>query len=505
MSEAIPPPICLTPPGDREVVEEAKAKEFVTLWKEQLEEQKKKVLEATGKTELDSNIVLCDRISLTNKSYTAGAAVQIASFLTASSDGSPSIASKITIADLSDIIASRMEDEGLQVLQTICDAFKYSKLVEVDLSDNAMGSKGIKACCTVLSGQAGSLERLSLCNNGLSGTSMQEVADILSGEDEDDYNVCERLTKIHFFNNMSGDEGCTAFARILSRCTERLTDVRFSGTRAGSEGSTLIASILEGMGEEKVKNLERLDLADNSFGPEGATHLGTVFGRCNKLKYLNLRDCLLEDEGTGIVCHALWGAVAPLEHLDISGNEITRHGAKSISELVGDNEYLKVLHVEENELTSLGVKTIALALGGELERLDQIKEEDDSDSDGPEKKSKSIIEEVCLGTNECGAIGGKAILKAYGPGGQNMPNLKKISLDGNMFPAELVQSLEEAFGDKLPPMEDNDDEEDADEDIDEDEEDEDQREDQNDFNPRMSVDVHELAKSIAGVKIDGLC
>eukprot|EP00565_Helicotheca_tamesis_P008513 CAMPEP_0185725720 /NCGR_PEP_ID=MMETSP1171-20130828/1910_1 /TAXON_ID=374046 /ORGANISM="Helicotheca tamensis, Strain CCMP826" /LENGTH=505 /DNA_ID=CAMNT_0028393913 /DNA_START=44 /DNA_END=1561 /DNA_ORIENTATION=+ len=505
MSAPIPPPISLTPPGEREVVEEAKAEEFTRLWKEQLEEQKKKVLAATGKTELDESVVLCDKISLTNKSYTAGAAVHIASFLTATDGTNPSIASKITVADLSDIIASRMEDEGLQVLQTICDAFAHSSLIEVDLSDNAMGSKGIKACRAVLSGQAGSLERLSLCNNGLSGTSMQEVADILTDGGEDDEIVCERLKKIHFFNNMSGDVGCVAFARILSRCTGRLTDVRFSGTRAGSEGSALIASILEGMGDEKVKNIERLDLADNSFGPEGANNLGTALGRCSNLKYLNLRDCLLEDDGTGIVCRAIWSSDSPIEHLDISGNEITRHGAKSVAELIEENETLKVLLLEENELTSLGVKTIAKALEG---ALDGAKDDVDSDDDSgsPETKSKAIIEELSLATNECGRIGGKAILKAYGSAGENMPCLKKIDLNGNMFPEDIVESLTSAFGDKLQSMDENDDEEDVDEDIDEDaDEDEDEREDEGTMDLKGAVDVHELAKSIAGVKIDNLC
>merc|ERR1740124_406820 len=116
-----------------------------------------------------------------------------------------------------------------------------------------MGSKGIKACASVLSGQYSSLKRLSLCNNGLSEDAMNEVAEILSGGAAGEENanfgssMCERLEKIHFFNNMSGNGGCRAFAQILSKCTHQLTDLRFSGTRAGREGSLLISNALENL------------------------------------------------------------------------------------------------------------------------------------------------------------------------------------------------------------------------------------------------------------------
>ena len=56
------------------------------------------------------------------------------------------------VADISDIIAGRPEDEALRTLGIICGSLKKFDLVEVNLSDNALGAKGVEACRDVLLG-----------------------------------------------------------------------------------------------------------------------------------------------------------------------------------------------------------------------------------------------------------------------------------------------------------------------------------------------------------------
>lgn len=481
--------LTLTAPGPREVVDEKRANEIIDYWNKEL----------AAASDESKEVVTCERVVLSNKSYTAKAAKIIHLFLTAedtSMDYKQPLASTVKIVDLSDIIASRMEAEGLEVLQTICDAFKNASLEEVDLSDNAMGSKGVTACSSVLSGQSSSLERLLLCNNGLSEASMNEVADILCGGTDDGENamsggetICERLTKIHFYNNMSGNGGCRAFARIISKCSDKLEDIRFSGTRAGREGSLFISSSLENLGD-RIINVRNLDLADNSFGLDGGSTLAKALRRCINLTTLNLRDCVLEDDATGLVCRALWTADAPIEKLDLSGNEVSRKGAKAIAELLEDcQSTLKVLHCEENEMTSKGVAYIAGSFGPKLE-------------------------EIRLGFNECGSIGAMALVTACGENGEGLPALNSIALDGNMFPESDVGQLEDAFGDKLEQMEDNDDEGDADDDLsesddDEEEYDEDDEElDEREFEGRAKKgntdSIDKLAEAMGNTKIHDL-
>mmetsp|Transcript_60583 Transcript_60583/g.71951 ORF Transcript_60583/g.71951 Transcript_60583/m.71951 type:complete len:301 (-) Transcript_60583:610-1512(-) len=292
----------LVAPGEREIVDEERAAEIVETWKKQIEEHR-------------TQQKVCHKISLSDKSYKSEGARVIASFISSSKE----LLQELKSADLSDIIASRMEEEGLDVLKVICDAFLEAKLEEVDLSNNAMGCKGISACASALSGQSSSLKRLSMCNNGLSEDSMNEVADILCEEHEGG-SICPRLTKIHFFNNMSGNGGCQAFGRILSHCTSNLTDIRFSGTRAGREGSLTIAQSLLSLArtdsDKGLCNLERLDLADNTFSfDNGGNDIAKALRRCPNIKYLNLRDCLLQDKATALVCRSPWSTDATMEHL----------------------------------------------------------------------------------------------------------------------------------------------------------------------------------------------
>jgi len=394
--------LTLRPPGERETVDASRAKEIVVHWKSSTSEK------IVG-------------VSLGDKAYTADAAAIIGRFIKEDERFSD-----LTVANLADCIAGRMEDEGLKVLQALCDAVgKGRELVDVDLSENAMGLKGIAACGSVLEDQLQTIQRLSMCNNGLSWESMDKVADILcrgAGPSP--------LTKIHFYNNMSGDKGCSAFKKILSEC-QVLEDVRFSGTRAQRPGSLEVAKELATLGAAGfLKNLRRLDLADNTFGEDGGVALATALASCPNLEYLNLRDCVLSDAGVSSVCDAL---DCPLYHLDLSGNDITAAGSKKVAKLLRSQETLVAFYCEENEMTSRGIKLIAGALS-------------------------PYLTEVRLGCNECGSIGAKALVAAV----DRLAALSVIHLDGNMFPCSDVASLESAFGDKLPEMEDNDEDEDAD-------------------------------------------
>jgi hypothetical protein len=115
-------------------------------------------------------------------------------------------------ADLSDVIAGRPEDLALRVLTVLCSSLSGRTLTSIDVSDNAMGEKGINACKAVLAGQP-ALQSLRMCNDGLSASAMEAMRDLLlegatgaEGE-ESSSGTGTQLRKLHFFNNMSGDGG----------------------------------------------------------------------------------------------------------------------------------------------------------------------------------------------------------------------------------------------------------------------------------------------------------
>ena len=205
------PPIQLeAPPGPRGVVDYEKAVEIVNLWTEQLLEYRAKARAALADdddTAAAHPLIVCDRIRLSGYGYTAEAARVIASFIREPlfDDGSPSLAQGIIVADLSDVMASLLTEEGLDVLRILCDAFADSNLVEVSLNENAIGEQAIECCETVLTKK--SLERLFLCNAGLANETMARVADILTRDEDGLGCVASHLTTLHFSQNMSGDEG----------------------------------------------------------------------------------------------------------------------------------------------------------------------------------------------------------------------------------------------------------------------------------------------------------
>ena len=185
----------------------------------------------------------------------------------------------------------------------------------------------------------------------------------------------------------------------------------------------------------------------------------------------------MEDDGVKKVCHALFESDSALEHLDLSGNNVERRGAKQIADYIRDSGgKLKVLCLDDNDLTSKGVVHIASAFHGS--------------EDG------HSIENIQLNYTMCGAIGARALIDAYGPDGKDLPNLKKICLDGNSFKEDIVGELEVAFDNKLVEMEENDSDGEADDDLSDDDSDEEDDDDGEDENGEVDALTDAMNKSL---------
>ena len=151
------------------------------------------------------------------------------------------------------------------------------------------------------------------------------------------------------------------------------------------------------------------------------------------------------------------------------GMSSQKNGAKHVADVVeeGIGGTLKVLHCEENKLTSRGASHIA-------------------------DKLPPGMEEIRLGLNECGSVGAQALTKRHGSDNVNFSDLKRIHLDGNMLPDETLQLLQEIFSDFLLEMEDNNDEDDVDTDLEDESDDNDEEMVTNDA-------VAELAENFKGL------
>nr|CCA16018.1 conserved hypothetical protein [Albugo laibachii Nc14] len=286
-----------------------------------------------------------DKIVLRGKSYTADAAKALAELFL-------SRLVNLKAADLADIIAGRPEDEALCVLQIVCDALSGHQLEEIDLSDNALGEKGVRACLSLLKPQS-RLRHLYFCNNGISASAAsfiaQEVVLQIDAKDNLAKTACT-LETFHFYNNMSGPDGCIAVADMLEHCCF-LTSFRYASARAGLEASEKLARSIA----IHMKHLRYLDLSDCSFQHDGASALADAIGRQKQLEFLKLRDASLGQDGLVQILKAINGAKINLKHLDISGNELGDKGLVAIAPMIAKQAHLEMLVLEENEITSDGL------------------------------------------------------------------------------------------------------------------------------------------------------
>ena len=321
---------------------------------------------------------------------------------------------QLAVADLSDIIAGRMTAVGLSVLNTISQALSQcSTLTEVDLSENALGPRGIAACRPLLS-SVESLKRLTFNNDGLSAEAMNEIRDLLLFRGSDQPTVLEKL---HFWNNMSGDGGASAIASVVS-LSPNLIDFRLSSTRCGSEGGT---DLLQALSTRST--LQHLDLSDNTFGASTAPLLGPLVNNNFNLIVLNLADLSLENEGVVAVLASLstTGVRKALKILDLSfsgvvdGHQVLKH----FPAMVSNCPELTTFGFEENEIGSRGALRIARGL----------------------LKSTKLIH-LNLKMCDIHDIGAVAVAKAYATRSSG-----SLEMNGNMLSSNMMKEMNTMFQD----------------------------------------------------------
>jgi len=115
----------------------------------------------------------------------------------------------VRVVNMADCIAGRVEDTALEALETLCKGLAGKPLEEINLSDNALGTKGVKACLAVLA-SLDSLRAIHFNNNGMAAETTEVIADIFLK------NGPSQLHKFHFSNNMSGQGGGIHLGRLLS-------------------------------------------------------------------------------------------------------------------------------------------------------------------------------------------------------------------------------------------------------------------------------------------------
>nr|GMC71916.1 Ran GTPase activating protein 2 [Ipomoea batatas] len=362
------------------------------------------------------------KICFSNRSFGIGAA-HIAGTILATLKG------QLKEVDLSDFVAGRPEKEALDVMTIFSEALDGCNLKSLNLSDNALGEKGVRAFAKLLQSQT-ELEELFLMNDGISEEAARAVCELVPST--------ERLKVLQFHNNMTGDEGAVAISEIVKR-SPLLEDFRCSSTRVGSDGGKALSQALE-----TCTHLKKLDLRDNMFGVDGGEALSKALTKHQNLSEIYLCYLNFEDEGAIAIANALKDSAPSLRIFEMAGNDITAKAAPALAACISEKQLLTKLNLSENELKDDGVIQIVKALE---EGHDQLKVVD-------------------MSSNSLRRAGARVLAQAL----VHKPEFELLNVNGNFISDEGIDELKDIFKkcpEKLASLEDNDPEGEDDDDDDE--------------------------------------
>lgn len=280
--------------GKRERVQEGEAQRFVERW---------------TREKGASNKVI--RVDISCRSWAQPAFDIIRPFL-------ETIAKDVKYAAFADIIASLLTEEGLAVTEALAKTFANAPLADLDLSDNAMGPRGLVLVEPMIVNAP--LKRLYLRNCGLSFESMGLLKGWFTANDN---RIANQLTDLVIDRNMFGEDGAKEVKEILAHC-KRLEYFSCLGCRVRT-GAIHLAQGLEAMVEgTNHAALYRLDIDDCTFDEEGCAAIANALGKCSRLTRLALPDAGCEIDGLKLIVDALTTSGAKLTHLDL-GTLISGH------------------------------------------------------------------------------------------------------------------------------------------------------------------------------------
>ncbi|KAK8670763.1 hypothetical protein V6N13_037380 [Hibiscus sabdariffa] len=351
------------------------------------------------------------KICFSNRSFGLGAA-RVAGPILAS------LKNQLKEVDLSDFIAGRPEAEALEVMNIFSTALEGSVLKSLNLSNNALGEKGVTAFGALLKSQ-GCLEELYLINDGISEEAARAVRELIPS--------AEKLKVLHFHNNMTGDEGALAVSDVVKR-SSLLEDFRCSSTRIGSEGGIALAEALE-----SCTHLKKLDLRDNMFGVEAGVALSKALSKHLDLVEVYLSYLNLEDEGVVVLLNALKESAPSLQVLEMAGNDMTADAAPTIAACIAAKQHLTKLNLAENELKDEGTIQISKAL----------------------EEGHTLLKEVDMSNNFIRRAGARHLAQVV----VKKPGFALLNINGNIISDDGVDEVKEIFNkspDMLAPLDEND-------------------------------------------------
>jgi Ran GTPase-activating protein 1 len=241
--------------------------------------------------------------------------------------------------DLHDIFTSRLLEEIPPALSALLNALlECENLQKVDLSDNAFGLNTKDPLVDFLSKHT-PLQHLILNNNGMGPIAGTLIANALTSlaarkaEARKEGKAVPDLESIVCGRNRLENGSMGAWAKAYEAHKSGMKSVKMTQNGIRQEG---ISHLLRS-GLRHCKNLEVLDMQDNTFTVMGAGALSEVIPTWTTLKELGVGDDLLGATGSIKVFEALAkGENRATEVLRLQYNDITSKGVESLLQVAKD-------------------------------------------------------------------------------------------------------------------------------------------------------------------------
>ncbi|XP_053994785.1 ran GTPase-activating protein 1 [Hylaeus anthracinus] len=301
-----------------------------------------------------------------------------------------------------DMFTGRLKTEIPKSIEYLGNALcsAGTRLVELDLSDNAFGPIGVEGLANFLtSSSCYTLRVLRLNNNGLGISGGQILAKALSNCYDYSFKAGTPLALRVFVagRNRLENEGAIALASVFQKLTS-LEEVVMPQNGIYYQGITALAN-----GLSANPGLKILNLNDNTIGPKGAQALANALPNFRDLEQLNLGDCLLKTGGGMILAEALGieGNHPSLVELNLSYNEIHTKAANCIATAMADKMHLEQLLLDGNFFGSEG-RAILQKILTDSDRIDSLgtlsddfgDEEDEEDEEDAEDEVEDKVEDT---------------------------------------------------------------------------------------------------------------
>ena len=228
-----------------------------------------------------------------------------------------------------------------------------SNCMELDLTQNNIGEKGVEYLCDTLKLENCNLTLLILDGNHIG----DKAAELLSTAIKD--GNC-KLTRLHLNGTKIGVKGVEHLKDALKCENNNLTELKLACNDIGDKGAKYLSDSL------KCENckLTVLNLRQNCLGDKGAEHLSNALKdvKC-KLLALNLRENIIGAKGAEVLSDALKDKNCYLTMLDLGDNNVGDKGAELLRDsLKGTKCELTVLYLDFNKIGDIGAKHLSDAI-----------------------------------------------------------------------------------------------------------------------------------------------